>query len=342
MRTAEEQHAWETHAESLAPRLLGIMEKHTGAPGLAYDAPPTPLSGGHWAGLYHFRLLGRPQPLVLRIMPTSDEQCAREAAVQGCVAAAGFPAPRVIFSAGRNDGLRFPFIVMERLPGRTLAAGPGAAWRMPRLLAETLARLHALDPAPLAGTLGDLDGVLADIAERSAPLGEGGFASGRAWLTRHRPPEKRRAICHGDFHALNLLLDGGRVSGVLDWTQALVAEPEYDVAYASLMLALWPLASRRLPRRWAKRLLGAPAARHFVGAYRRRARLDEGRLAWYEALHAYRMLLRVARARAGITLPPLGENHPWELVAGDARLAFARRSGVTIDLPARCATPPAS
>jgi len=339
VRTAGEQLAWETHADGLAPRLLRILAQQTATPGLAYVSSPTRLAGGHWAGLYAFELAQIPGELVLRLMPTSDEQCRLEAAAQAGVRAAGFPAPRVLFSGDRHAGLGFPFIVMERLPAHPRALD---VVRLPGLLAATLARLHALDPSALGATVGTLDSVLADLAERATPLAGAGFREALAWLRARRPAEQRRAICHGDFHPLNLLLCEGRVSGVLDWTQALVAEPEYDVAYTSLLLSLWPLRLRALPRAVAKVLLGAPAARRFVAAYRARAAVDAQRLAWYEALHTCRMLVRIARARAGITLPPLGPRHPWELVAQDALRAFARRTRLSIELPPPCAIPQAS
>ena len=86
-------------AAAVAPRLLGVLERHTGWRGLAYAVPPTPLSGGFCAEIYAFRLRGAPLELsgdlVLRVMP--DEQRAlREAVIQGAASAAGFPTPRVV------------------------------------------------------------------------------------------------------------------------------------------------------------------------------------------------------------------------------------------------------
>jgi hypothetical protein len=52
-------------------------------------------------------------------------------------------------------------------------------------------------------------------------------------------------------------------------------------------------------------------------------------------MHAFQVLVRVARARSGITVPPLSARHPWELVAGDAARAFQRRTGIVVGLPAR-------
>jgi aminoglycoside phosphotransferase (APT) family kinase protein len=47
----------------------------------------------------------------------------------------------------------------------------------------------------------------------------------------NRPPESERiSVCHGDFHPLNILVQDGRVTGVLDWAGFMVADPIVDVA----------------------------------------------------------------------------------------------------------------
>jgi aminoglycoside phosphotransferase (APT) family kinase protein len=120
------------------------------------------------------------------------------------------------------------------------------------------------------------------------------------------------------------------VSAVLDWAQALLAEPAFDVAYTSQLLSLWPLELRGVPRPLG-RIIGRLAAWRFRRAYGRR--LDN--LPWYEALHAFRVLVRVALARAGHTVPPLAHDHPWELIADDAARVFRQRTGVATRLPPR-------
>lgn len=346
MKTEGEQRAWEALPGQLAPKLLAALRKQAHAPDLAYAVPPAVLAGGYWAQLYTFRLAhASPElsgELVLRVMPASDEEARREAAAQNAVVDGGFPAPRVHLCGGRDDGLGFPFIVMSHLAGGTLRTGLswGEKLRLPALLADTLTRLHAVDAKPFEEALAragwapraiGVDAALADLAERAAPLASSGFAAGLAWLNAERPAPGPRVICHGDFHPLNLLIVDGRVSGLLDWSHALLAEPEYDLAYAARLLAWWPLE----PRGLLKHLVGRPAAWQLAQTYRRRRPFDPGRLRWHEALHAFRTLVRIARARAGITLPPLPPGHPWELVADDAADDFQARTGIRVVLPAR-------
>jgi aminoglycoside phosphotransferase (APT) family kinase protein len=346
LKTEGEQRAWEALPGTLAPRLLAALRRQTRVPELAYAVEPAPLGGGHWAQLYTFQLARAPAglsgELVLRVMPASDEEARREAAAQAAVLAAGFPAPRVHFSCGHNDGLGFPYIVMSRVAGGTLRAG--TSWsekaRVPVLLAGTLADLHGMAPDRFQSSLAEagcppqtigLEAALDGLADRTAPLASDGYAAGLAWLRSARPAPGARVVCHGDFHPLNLMIEAGQVSGLLDWSHALLADAEYDLAYCAQLLAWWPLPARGL----LKHVAGRPAAGQFIRAYRRLRPVDDERYRWHEALHAFRLLVRVARARMGITLPPLPATHPWERVAGDAVAAFAARTGIRIELPRR-------
>lgn len=44
-----------------------------------------------------------------------------------------------------------------------------------------------------------------------------------------RCPEHRRLL-HGDFGSNNVLTDGSRITGVIDWSEALIGDPLYDLA----------------------------------------------------------------------------------------------------------------
>ncbi len=153
-------------------------------------------------------------------------------------------------------------MVMARLPGQTLAHGLEGGLRRRRLArGETRLlfnvpailggiidewvgmqiRLHQLPAEPLlraitaAGIDADavtFEGQLAllnTIVERSNLVG---LKPGLAWLDEHRPAQAQEAaICHGDFHPLNILAENGRPTGVIDWANVVIAEPAMDVAF---------------------------------------------------------------------------------------------------------------
>lgn len=55
----------------------------------------------------------------------------------------------------------------------------------------------------------------------------------RAYLLARRPPSPP-CFCHGDFHYANLLWEGGRLSGILDFELAGMGDPSRDIAWALL------------------------------------------------------------------------------------------------------------
>jgi len=349
----------------LAGHLLDVLRAAAGEPGLAYARWPEPMHGGFWAELYSFSLAeppdGWPEELVARVMP--DPGAARkETIVQSAVAGAGFPTPMVRASGDPEDGLGRAFMIMDRAPGRPLlagldgagavASGLGLLQRIPVVLAEAMARLHALDPdlvrselaaaasadppdeadvtgqAALAGGLPDrvgyapvtVPGLISVLAGHAGEFGRTDLAGAARWLAAHPPAAAPDVICHGDLHPFNLLADGDRIT-VLDWSTTLIAPRAHDVGFTSLLLSEPPLD---VPG-WARpaiRALGRLLAGRFVRRYQRaaRVRISAAELRYHQAVVCLRALTEVA---GWVHQGTAGERsgHPW-LVCGPA---FARR-----------------
>lgn len=51
-------------------------------------------------------------------------------------------------------------------------------------------------------------------------------------LKTAKPAEVRQTLIHGDFTIDNVLIHGGRISGMIDWSGAAFGDPRYDVALA--------------------------------------------------------------------------------------------------------------
>jgi aminoglycoside phosphotransferase (APT) family kinase protein len=208
-------------------------------------------------------------------------------------------------------------------------------------------RLHALDAdvllraldregPPVTREMATFEGYLARLERRIAQAGLHGLETAMRWLFEHRPPEgPPRVICHGDLHPQNVLMADGRVSGVLDWPNAVVADREFDVA-ATCVIRFVPAGVMGVPR--ALRALVAMAAhvlaKRHVSAYRRRHPLDPARLAYHEALACMRGFLRAAEARAAAPLD--GTLNRLDASVFGERLCgrFARITGVVPVLPA--------
>jgi aminoglycoside phosphotransferase (APT) family kinase protein len=300
------------------------------------------ISGGYDTEILGFRLQRAPaewsRPLILRrLRPEHDpERALRERDIQNALAGLSFPAPRVLAASADPGALGGAFLIMERMPGRPMLEVQKIG--VAAVLASTQLRLHALDAGPLLQTALTFDGLLAQFGRRIASRSLHGLEKALDWLSAHRPAEATRpVICHGDFHPQNILMDHGVVTGVIDWPNALAADPAWDVATTRIILGLVPLELSMLPAvarvlvRAARPLL---LARYLAG-YRRGRPIDGRALGYYEAAACMRQLIRVGDQRlmaaaAGRAPGPLDASS-----FGDRLCArFARITGVAPTVPA--------
>lgn len=328
--------------------LLAFIARRSGQRELRYRRAPERLHGGYWAEIFAFELEDAPPgfagELVLRLMPDA-ERAKRESAVHSTVAALGFHTPNVRAVGDPTDGLGRAFIVMDRVAGGSLAGGLSlgariaALPRVPILVADSLVRLHALPAQALRAGLAaralapasiGVDALLDELDRGTAALRARELAGALASLHKLRPGEANAVLCHGDMHAYNLILRDGRVAAVIDWTNARLAEPEFDVAYSALLLELLPISVPAFVRPLVLRA-GRRAARRFKDEYSARRALDPEKLAWYDALHALAGLVRVGLSRSGLPgSAPLSDSHPWMRMApenAERLFAFATRGG---------------
>jgi aminoglycoside phosphotransferase (APT) family kinase protein len=327
-----EESMHQLHDADIAKRLLHHLARAFGCPDAVYLAGPDRLQGGFDATIFGFTLDRAPPPLVgpliLRLgrADTDPGRVKLETVVQNTLADMGFPAPRVMVTESDPSVLGGPFLVMTRLSGQTLAHGIegfGAGtslvgqlqllFNLPAILARTIdqwvdiqIRLHQLPAEPLlrAVTAAGIDaqaiifeGQLArlrTIVERSALTG---LEPGLAWLDDRRPPQPRKAaICHGDFHPLNILADRNQLTGVIDWANAVIAEPAMDVGSAIANISAVPRSLSWGLRAAADALISA-ALRRYESAYRALRPLDDEAVLYYEVFRAVAQLVWVGQAR---------------------------------------------
>jgi aminoglycoside phosphotransferase (APT) family kinase protein len=312
--------------------------------------PPTSISGGYDTRIFAFRLSGTPAawsgPLVLRVLsPAHDPlRALKERAIQNALAGLGYPVPRVLAACADRTPLGAGFLVMERAAGRPLLEA--RPWGVSTTLADSHARLHALDAETLLRALDDegraagggfdrravaLESHLAALDRR---IGQGplpGLSAAMRWLLDHRPLDGERVICHGDFHPQNLLATDGRVSAVLDWPNALVADAECDVAATLVILRLIPIELFPVTAAVRPLLAGLRSVMtaRYLARYRRARPLDAARLSYYEAAGCMRGLVRSAEARLA------GSDNTLDTSSFPERLAarFSRLTGVAVSLP---------
>jgi aminoglycoside phosphotransferase (APT) family kinase protein len=328
-------------------RLLACLRARLGA-GVDFATPPAPLSGGFDTTILAFCLQGAPGdwagPLVVRVMTRGDSgpRVLREAAVHGALVKAGFPAPRILMAEADVGPLGGPFLVMQRLPGETMwsaaarSRSPAAFMAMPRRLAELHAALHRLSGEALReqARAHDVDlttmSVEADVqrlGRRIEREGLSGLRVGARWLLHNRPaPAQAEVICHGDFHPLNIMVDGERVTGVIDWANASLAEPAYDVA-GLRVIALFADPGIPAGMRPVANLARRVMVRRYMRLYRAAQPIDTRNLGYYEAIRLLSALAFAGEAR-------LQAGNPWNAphTVSVLRRQFERISGVAVSL----------
>lgn len=162
-----------------------------------------------------------------------------EAGLIRAAQAAGVTAPRVIVELTREDGIGAGF-VMEALPGTANPAEILSSADPAQLIDDIgreLAATHAIDPAEVAGlpTMVTAD-ALAELRRRFIEYGGDRpvLALALRWLEANIPAPVPPRLVHGDFRLGNLLVENGRLTGVLDWELAHFGDPHEDLAYGCM------------------------------------------------------------------------------------------------------------
>jgi len=216
----------------------------------------TPLSGGsiqeNWGldARFDGGTLDGGQRLVLRAagdtgVPSSLDRL-QEFAVLKAAFAAGVTVPEPLFACADPAVFGKPFFVMSRAPGsaaahritRDTALDPVLP-KIAERLGRELARIHTIrPPRPDLGFLRAYEafGPARQIAGFRTYLGTHPAPRpvlewGLCWLETHLPPTAAPVLCHHDFRTGNYLLDGARLTGILDWEFAGWGDPHEDIGW---------------------------------------------------------------------------------------------------------------
>lgn len=300
------------HEQRVAAALEANLRRATGQ-ALRLGAGVLRLTGGFDTETYAFRLVGAPDALsgdlVLRLFRGAREsdRVRSEAAIQNQVAQS-YPVPRVPIDTAGWTIMGKPYLIMRRLPGRSLldtlagsimtteVAGAAGA-----LLGTAQARLHSLPAGEVTRTLARFDlsawtphRLLADIRQLAGATGEPLLIALAGWLDARQPAAPASpSLCHGDFHPGNVLVEDMGLAGVIDWTNFALGHPEFDVAITRLILSIG-LVARDDSEPAATELL-----RGYERAYQAARGLDRALVRYYTVLRAARAMARIVAVRYG-------------------------------------------
>lgn len=189
------------------------------------------------------------RPPLGHVLPTAHDM-GREHRVLSALADTEVPVARPLALCEDRAVNGAVFYVMEDRPGVVLGPDFDEAWApttperqaIGRALAETLAVLHAVEPAAVGlDDFGRPDGYVARQVRRWAKQWEGNRTAPLpeidellARLGRAVPTRSDAAIVHGDYRLGNLALDPrdpGRVVAIFDWEMATLGDPLADLGY---------------------------------------------------------------------------------------------------------------
>lgn len=295
----------------LEPYLRARLPRTGGPFGLAQ------FGGGH-ANLTYLVRFGETEYVLRRpplgpVAPSAHDM-RREHRVLSVLPAAFPPAPRSYLLCTDHDIIGADFHVMERRRGIVIRREipppfdePATCRRIGEMLVDTLAALHAVDPAAVG--LGDL-GKPAGYLERQVEGWIGRYHAAKdrpyaydetfiAWLRAHRPRSNAVTLVHNDYKLDNLLVaadDPARVVAILDWDMCTRGDPLVDLGY---LLDYWTetdddpswTAAAAMPTRRPGFMRRAEAADRYARATG--FALDD--LHWYVMLNLFRTIVILAQ-----------------------------------------------
>jgi aminoglycoside phosphotransferase (APT) family kinase protein len=290
--------------------------------------------------------------LVLRFYhgPDAVLKGRREHTVMQLMQAAKFPIPLPYAFEADSAPLGAPFLIMDRLEGGPLLrlkSFPNALKTFTLAFLPFVrlqARLHRLDPAaagitaltPAFGAAGDgagqplADRMLTTIAARveRGPLPWLGPALQWALTGAQRFRDGASSVVHMDFHPLNVVVNGARISGVIDWVKADCGDRHLDVATTATILSCHSMEKPR----WLRDNVAGNSLRRiynglYVSLYHATMPVDFARLRFCQGLAA---LMRLSTVGMMITRGAESVGYRAE-AAGDVTQAV-------LDLLARYAT----
>jgi aminoglycoside phosphotransferase (APT) family kinase protein len=206
-----------------------------------------PVRGGADAAIW--RVERGADTYALRVLrPEQARQARREIASMTAASTAGIPTPRIVATATWQDR---PAMLLEWRPGRTVAEElrdgidePERAHALGVEFGRVQAAIHALAaPAELPELPAVWQTWIGPDPELAATLA--------------RVPRRSPVLLHLDYHPLNVLAEGERITAVLDWANAGAGDPRADLARTLAIVRLAPVpetatdAARALRRAFA-------------------------------------------------------------------------------------------
>ncbi|MFL7892590.1 MAG: phosphotransferase family protein [Anaerolineales bacterium] len=258
------------------------------------------IAAGWESDIYAFKLIpqdGKPQGLILRLFPGTGgyEKSGREFSNLEFLVKHDYPVPSPLILERDNSPFETPFIIIEKIPGRTLwdplfTAQVNRRQELIDGFFSLFVQLHQLDPSDFidrspGGPEVNPESLLVHQLDNwhnlyeKFPLPD--FLPLFDWLYEHAREISpgRQAVLHGDFHPENILLQPDGKMVVIDWTGLQVSDPRFDLAWTLLLITAYEGFHWRQP---------------FLESYERQAGIQIEQLHYFDVAACARRLYSIA------------------------------------------------
>lgn len=164
-----------------------------------------------------------------------------QARAQIVARAGGVPVPRVVAADDSPEKLGGPFVITEMVRGETehadivrrLDSGgrhAGGRAQLLRQCASVLSRIHRIETTDPEKARQDRLKLFRPSLDAFDDV-PATFEWAYRWLVAHQPSPSPAVVVHGDYRIGNLIVDGLRMTAVIDWEWMHVGEATEDLAW---------------------------------------------------------------------------------------------------------------
>ena len=291
-------------ADSLEDRLGRLVHEWMGNDARLVALAEMP--DGHAGLTFGFRVRSvgtRSRDYILKMAPAGvplrgSTDIYRQVPLLAALHEGGFSAPEVVYSSPDPDMLGAPFIIMDRLPGRTFFPwdpGSPSSYTKEQVYglwvqtAQAMGALHAFDwhrdlprweePASLGSELARWADLLKHMQD---PRWHRLACDLQEELRAGMPDDCPTGLIHGDLQPGNLLFDEGQMAGVIDWDLAAIGPQGIDTGWLMMMVD-----QESWHESW--RPIGPPAREEILEAYLAAGGRVSEDLGWYQAFAHFRL-----------------------------------------------------
>lgn len=234
----------------------------------------------------------------------------------------GLPVPQVPWAYEDNPWFEVPFIIMERMPGRTFfvwdphpdsPTDRDTCERIWEQAASWLARVHSVDwrahlpdweqPADLRKEITRWERIYAKAPE---PAWIKAVERVEKSLLNNLPDGTPVGLFHGDYQPGNCLYEGSELIGIIDWELSGIGAQLLDVGWLMMVADQSVWTPQWMP-------VHPPAPQRLRDIYSAERGCDFDQIPWYTALACYRLAsitcLNVKLHRSGQRHDPIWEHN---------------------------------